>query len=409
MKFNIITLGCKVNTYESNFMKESLCSNGFSFCDEAKSADIIIINTCTVTDTSDKKSLKMVRRARKENPRAILVICGCSVQNDKEKYNNIDIDIMLGNKDKSKIVSIINEYIKTHQKYTYIEKKRDLPFEDMMITRFNQVRAYLKIQDGCNNFCSYCVIPFVRGSVRSKDFDTLLKEANTLVNNGYQEIVLTGIHTGAYNSDGKDLSDVIYALSQIPALKRIRLSSIEVTELDDKFLNLLKTCDKLCSHLHIPLQAGSDEILKVMRRKYDTAYFLEKINKIREIRPEISITTDVIVGHNYETEKLFLDTLEFCKKIQFAKIHVFPYSKREFTLSSKMPCEVNPCDIKKRSHMLLELSDSLEKEYYNKFKGRKMDVLIETSGEKSIGHTSNYLKVEIDEVLDVNKIYKREI
>ncbi len=410
MKFNIITLGCKVNAYESNYISESLENNGFLFCDDFKEADIIIINTCTVTDTSDKKSLKTVRRARRENPHAILVVCGCSSQNNKELYENMDIDILLGNKNKSQIVNIIKEYIEDKNRYDFITSDRNIPFEDMFITKFNQVRAYIKIQDGCDNFCSYCIIPFVRGSIRFKNYDEVLKEAKALVDKGIKEIVLTGIHTGSYHDSGKDLTDLINDLSKIEGLKRLRLSSVEITELDDKFLNMLKENKVFCDHLHVPLQSGCDEMLKIMNRKYDTTYYEDKINKIRSIIPNIAITTDVIVGHNYETDELFQKTYDFCKKINFAKIHVFPYSKRTGTAASRMDGEVKENIKKERAHRLIALSDKLEKEYYDKFKGQEHEVLIEEiKNGKAIGHTSNYLRVELDENLEPGQIYTRII
>ncbi|MBE6155444.1 MAG: tRNA (N(6)-L-threonylcarbamoyladenosine(37)-C(2))-methylthiotransferase MtaB [Firmicutes bacterium] len=410
MKFNIITLGCKVNTYESNFIKESLIANGFSFCNENKNCDVVIINTCTVTDTSDKKSLKTVRRVRRESPRAILVVCGCSVQNNVEIYQNLGIDILLGNKDKSKIVTLISNVMKTKEKYKYITKDRNLPFEDMEIKRFDHVRAFIKIQDGCNNFCSYCIIPFVRGDIRSKSFEKVICEASKLAQNGYQELVLTGIHTGSYNDNGKDLCDLINSLSSIKGINRIRLSSVEITELNDKFMELLRENKIFCNHLHIPLQAGSDEILKIMNRKYDTEYYRQKIAQIRAIRPDISITTDVIVGHNYETEELFEKCLAFCEEIKFAKIHVFPYSQRSGTATSRMDGQISEEVKKNRAKKLIALSEKQEQDYYNRFKGQILDVLIETNnGKESVGHTSNYLKVVLKENLHVNEIYQREI
>lgn len=410
MKFNIITLGCKVNTYESNYMKESLTLNGFSFCEENDKCDLIIINTCSVTDTSDKKSLKMVRRARRECPNGIVVACGCSTQNDVSKYKDLGIDIILGNKDKSKIVELVTNYINNKEKYELITKERNLPFEDMEINKFDQVRAYIKVQDGCNNFCSYCIIPYVRGDIRSKSFDKVICESKNLAKNGYQELVLTGIHTGSYNDNGKDLCDLINELSKIEGIKRLRLSSVEITELNEKFLNMLRTNKVFCDHLHVPLQSGCDEILKVMNRKYNTEYYRNKISEIREILPNISITTDVIVGHNYETDELFNKTYEFCKEINFAKIHVFPFSKRTGTASSRMDGEVEENIKKERAKKLIELSDKLEVDYYNRFKGQTLDVLVETVYDnKSVGHTTNYLKVEINEKLEPNKIYQKEI
>ncbi len=410
MKFNIITLGCKVNAYESNYISESLENNGFLFCEDFKEANIVIINTCTVTDTSDKKSLKMVRRVKRENPNAILVVCGCSSQNNKELYESLDIDILLGNKNKSKIVDIIHDYIEDKKRYNFINDERKIPFEDMFITKFNQVRAYIKIQDGCDNFCSYCIIPFVRGSIRFKDYDEILKEAQSLIEKGIKEIVLTGIHTGSYHFNDKDLTDLIYDLSKLSGLERLRLSSVEITELNDRFLEMLKVNKVFCDHLHVPLQSGCDKILKVMNRKYDTKYYSDKIAKIRSIVPDIAITTDVIVGHNYETEEDFEKTYSFCENIKFAKIHVFPYSKRTGTAASKMPEEVKEEAKKDRAKRLIALSEKLEKDYFAKFKGREIKVLIEeVKNGKSIGHTSNYLRLELNEILEVGKIYTRTI
>ena len=362
MKFNIITLGCKVNAYESNYISQSLVDHGFLLCENLNEVDVIIINTCTVTDTSDKKSLKMVRRVRRENPNAILVVCGCSAQNNPEMYENLDINILICNKEKSKVCEKVLEYINTKNNYCYITPERNVPFEDMEITHFDQVRAYIKVQDGCNNFCSYCIIPFVRGTLRCKNFNKVIEECKTLAQNDYKEIVLTGIHTGSYNDSSKDLVDLINEITKIDGIKRVRLSSVEITELDDKFLNMLKENSVFCDHLHVPLQSGCDEILKVMNRKYDTHFFENKIKEIRNIRPDISITTDLIVGHNFETDELFEKTYEFCKKINFAKIHVFPFSKREGTASSKMGGVVDEKTKKERAHKMHELSEKLEKD-----------------------------------------------
>ena len=402
MKFNIITLGCKVNSYESNFMKEALVKNGFSFCNLNEKCDILILNTCTVTDTSDKKSLKEVRRLKRENPNAILVVCGCSVQNDKTKYDDLGINILMGNINKSNIVSIIEKYLDDKTPVEYVAKTRDLPFENMEVDISDHTRAYIKIEDGCDNFCSYCIIPFVRGKKRSKDFSLVLREVQHLANNGYKEIVLTGIDTGGYESNGKDLTDLIHEMSKINGIERIRQSSIEITQINEKFINELKNNKKICDHIHIPLQSGSDSILKLMNRKYD----FDKIDMIRSVRPDISITTDVIVGFPGETEEMFLETMDTCKKINFSKIHAFPYSERKGTKASMMDGKVPESVKHERVKKLLELSDSLEKSYYDKFKGKKLDVLIEEVSESgSKGHTSNYLMVHTNKKLQKGEIY----
>ena len=410
MKFNIVTFGCKVNQYESNMMKERMLSSNFFYVENISEANIIVVNTCSVTNVADKKCLKMIRRIKREYPNSILVVAGCSSQNKQEIYENLDIDILIGNKDKSKIDILLKEYIKTHKRYVKFYNDRKLDFEDMLISDYNHIRAFIKIEDGCDNFCSYCIIPFVRGSVRSKKFETVIKEAKLLTQKGHKEIVLTGIHTGHYMDNNHDLTDLINELSKIDDLLRIRISSIEITELNDKFLNMLSENKKVCDHLHIPLQAGSNEILKRMNRKYDLKYYEDKINKIRMIRPDVSITTDIIVGFPYETDKLFNETLEFSRKMNFSKIHVFPYSIRLGTSAANMPNQVDESIKKERVKKLMDLSETMEKEYYNKFVGKELDILVEECDNNvSIGHSSNYLMIRLNEKLEVGQIYKRII
>lgn len=410
MKFNIITFGCKVNQYESNMMKENMLSSNFFYTEDLNDANIIIVNTCSVTNVADKKCLKMIRRLKREYNNAILVVAGCSSQNKQSVYESLDIDILIGNRDKSIIDKLIKEYIETEKKYVKFYNDRNLDFEDMYISDYNHTRAFIKIEDGCDNFCSYCIIPYVRGSVRSKDFDKVIKEAKELAKHGHKEIVLTGIHTGHYLNNGYDLTDLINELSKIDDIKRIRISSIEITELNDKFLDMLKNNDKVCDHLHIPLQAGSDEILKRMNRKYDLVYYEEKIKKIRSIRPDISISTDIIVGFPYETEELFLNTLEFSKKIKFSKIHVFPYSVRVGTAAANMEEQVDEVVKKMRVKRLMAVSHMLEVDYFNKFKDKELDILIETCDNNvSEGHTSNYLLVSVPENIKVGEIVRRKI
>ena len=408
MNFSILTLGCKVNAYESEAMKELLLDSNFNYLEDYSKSDIVIINTCSVTNNADSKSRKIIRRVRKENPNVILVVCGCSVQNHIEDYKNMNIDILIGNKDKSKIVNLINDSIDSNDKYYKIEKSRKLPFEEFNVCQFtSHTRAFLKIQDGCDNFCSYCIIPFVRGSQRSKDFSSCLNEAKVLVANGHKEIVLTGIHTGSYNSNGKDLTDLIHEMAKIKDLKLIRISSIEITELNEKFLNELKNNQKIANHLHIPLQAGTDKILKLMNRKYDLKYYTKKINEIRSIRPDISISTDLIVGFPNETKEDFISSYEFCKKIKFSKIHVFPYSIRTGTKASLMDNQVDEKEKKIRSEKIGELSKFLENDYAKCYIGKEVHVLIEEVNDKvSTGHTSNYLKIYVAKELEKNTFYK---
>ena len=408
MKFNILTFGCKVNQYESNMMKEKMLSSSFLFEENLDKADIIIVNTCSVTNVADKKCLKTIRKIKREYPEKVLAITGCSSQNKQEIYEKLDADILIGNKDKSKIADYIKEFLQTEKHVIKFYNERNLEFEDMMINNYNHVRAFIKIEDGCDNFCSYCIIPFVRGSVRSKKFAEVINEAKILAEKNHKEIVLTGIHTGRYESDNHDLTDLINALSKIEEIKRIRISSIEITELNDKFLNMLKENPKVCDHLHIPLQAGSNEILKRMNRKYDLEFYENKIKEIRNIRPDISISTDIIVGFPYETDELFAECLKFSEKMEFSKIHVFPYSLREGTAAAQMDHQV-PAEIKKnRVRKLIELSNKLEKNYIDKFKGKSLDILVEECDNNiSIGHTSNYIKMEVSENLEIGQIYSR--
>lgn len=409
MNFNIISFGCKVNSYESEFMKEQLIKNGYLYSDDYKTSDIVIVNTCSVTNTADNKCKKMIRSVRRENSKCILMVCGCTSENNREKLNELDIDIMIGNNEKSKVVELISNFIKDRTKFVKFYNTRNVPFEVMEIDEFSDMtRAYVKIQDGCNNFCAYCIIPYVRGNIRSKDIDVAYNEIKSLVEKGHKEIVFTGINTGAYGKEhGKyDLVDLIQRISVLDGLERIRISSIEITEIEDRLINEMKVNSKLCGHLHVSLQSGSERILKLMDRKYTKAEYEEKINKLREARPNINLTTDVIVGFPGETEEDFLECVDYCKKIGFSKIHVFPFSKREGTKAAGMSNQLDNAVKKHRARRLIEIDDKLQKEYNDKFLGMKVNVLVEEVVDgKSVGHTENFLKVIIDEVLDTNRCY----
>ncbi|MDD2409532.1 MAG: tRNA (N(6)-L-threonylcarbamoyladenosine(37)-C(2))-methylthiotransferase MtaB [Bacilli bacterium] len=408
MKVCVLTLGCKVNLYESEVIKEQFINNNFKIIDLNNNPDIIIINTCSVTNQSDSKSRKMIRRAKKINPKSIIVVCGCFAENHKENILSLGVDILIGNKDKSKIIDLINDYYETKKPIVKFYDLNNSLFEDMVISNFeDRTRGFVKIQDGCNNYCSYCVIPYMRGRIRNKDINVAYEEIKTLVNKGYKEIVLTGIHTGSYGT-GTDynLTTLIKKISSLKELKRIRISSIEITEINDEFLKELKINNKICNHLHIPLQSGEDSVLKMMNRKYNIQEYKEIINKIRKIRPNINITTDVIVGFPTETEENFKETINNIKEIKFGKIHVFPYSKRNGTAAAKMKDIVSSIDKKNRSKELINLSLELEHDYYLKFIGQKVKVLIEEVNENySVGHTSNYIKVIINKKLKQNQEY----
>lgn len=404
MKFKVINFGCKVNTYESTYLEEKFIENNLVEASSIEDADLLVINTCSVTNMADQKCKKMIRRIRRENPNAILIATGCSVQNNFDIYKEYGVNILVDNFHKGEIYNLLKKYLETKENIYIFNNNRNQKFEDMLLEKYTKhTRAFIKVQDGCDNFCSYCVIPLVRGSIRSKAFDEVIKEAKILSSNGHKEIVLVGIHTGSYNSNGKDLVDLINELSKIDEIKRIRISSIEITELNDKFMNLLKNNSKIANHLHIPLQAGSDEILKIMNRKYDLKYFEDKINLIRSIRPDINITTDVIVGHPYETDELFDKTLEFCKKISFGKIHVFPYSIRKNTKAASMPNQVDELSKKNRAEKLIRLSDILMDKYESKFLGKEMDIITEINHKGEIvGFTSNYIKIYVNNSANIS-------
>ena len=398
MKFQIYTLGCKVNTYESNVMRDALLNKGYFEVDLKEKADITIINTCTVTNTADSKSMKVIRQAIRRNENAIIVVCGCLVQNKKEEVSKIDgVDIVIGNINKSKIVDYIEKYIEEKKQEVDVRNIMDTNFEPMMLNNFNKTRAFVKIQDGCNNFCSYCIIPYTRGNVRSKDKQSVLKEIQLLVDEGHKEVVLTGIHTGNYGAEFADykFADLLKDIVKIDKLERLRISSIEITEINDDVMKVIKENNILVDHMHIPLQSGSDAVLKRMNRKYDKEYFINKIKKLRKIRPNISITTDVIVGFPGETKEEFEETIETIKKIEFTKLHVFPYSKREGTKAAIMDGQVDENIKKKRVKILLQLSKELEYNYMKKFIGKKVIFIPEMAKEEYIiGHTGNFLNVK---------------
>ena len=393
----VLTLGCKVNTYESEFVINELQKAGYLIKDFEDICDVYIINTCTVTNSSDSKSRKMIRQAIRRNPNACVVAMGCFIAANPE-YSEDGLDIIIGNKDKSKIVELLDEYFSKKEilRKQYVGRLKE--FEDMYITEFpGRTRAFVKIQDGCDNFCTYCIIPFVRGKCRSKEEDKVVEEVTSLVKNGYREIVLTGIHTGSYGVDLEtNFAHLLRRLIEIKGLDRLRISSIEATELNEEVLDVLRNSNVLVDHLHIPIQAGSNSILKAMNRKYDLDYFKNKIEEIREIRPNISISTDVIVGFPGESRELFLETINTCREIGFSKLHVFPYSERRGTASARLDGKIDGGEKKNRARQLIEVSEELEINYMNKFINKEVEVLIEEVIDGySYGHTGNFLHVKI--------------
>ncbi|MCI9132142.1 tRNA (N(6)-L-threonylcarbamoyladenosine(37)-C(2))-methylthiotransferase MtaB [Thomasclavelia cocleata] len=394
------TLGCKVNTYESNAMLKIFNDAGYQEVDFKQIADVYVINTCTVTNTGDSKSRQMIRKAIRKNPQATICVVGCYSQIAPEEIEQIEgVGVVLGTQYRQNIVEYVNEYLKTGKMVVKVDNIMNLKkFEDLNIDRFKNTRAFLKIQDGCNNFCTYCIIPYARGRVRSRSKDSVLNQASRLVANGYVEIVLTGIHTAGYGEDLEDYSfyDLLVDLVKIEGLKRLRISSIETSQISDEIIDLIGSNEIIVDHLHVPLQAGCDETLKRMNRKYTTNQYLEKINKIRSYLPNIAFTTDVIVGFPGETDEEFDKTYDFIKKVNYSELHVFPYSPRKNTPAAKMPNQVNDHIKHDRANRLLALSKELNRDFALKQIGKSLKVLFEKrDGDYLIGHASDYLKVKV--------------
>ena len=396
MKVAFYTLGCKVNTYESEYLQDLFKRNGYTIASFDDVADVYVINTCSVTNGADAKSKKIIRQAIRKNPNACVVALGCFIEANKDLEMD-GLSIMVGNTNKTKVLDYIKEWNKEKKFLNKTTESVTTKFESMELNNFlGRTRAFVKIQDGCDNYCAYCIIPFVRGHCRSKDFDTVIKEIISLTANGYKEVVLTGIHTGSYGIDNNEsFAHLLEEICKIPGLERLRISSIEVTELNKEVLDVIKNNKVIVDHMHIPLQAGSEHILKLMKRKYNKKQFKSKIDELRSIRPDINITTDVIVGFPEETEEDFVEGMEFIKELGISKIHVFPYSRRKGTVADTMP-QVNESIKKDRVNRLLELSKELEILYMEKHIGKKDTVLIETNRDGySVGHTGNYLLVKL--------------
>lgn len=398
MKISFHTLGCKVNAYESEAIWELFQDIGYERVPFGEVVDVCVINTCTVTNQGDAKSRKIIRQAVQSSPDAIVVVMGCFTQLKGDEVLSIPgVKIVLGTNHRHLIPEYIQEYLQTQtplNKVNPLGKQEE--FEALQIKDFaKHQRAFLKIQDGCNHFCSYCIIPYARGRVRSKAPNAVLQEAKALLDHHHKELILTGIHTGGYGEDfdGYDFADLLNDLSRLEGDFRIRISSIEINELTDEVLAILQN-KRFCPHLHIPLQSGSERILKLMNRKYTKAQYLDKINQIRSLFENIAITTDVIVGFPSETEADFLEMMEFIQTIGFSELHVFPYSNRSGTLASKMPNQVDQAVKKERVARLLTLNNILAKQYIQTQVGRDLDVIVETFHDGLLkGHSGNYLTV----------------
>lgn len=406
MKVAFHTLGCKVNTYESQAMLDLFKEAGYQEGLFKEEADVYVINTCTVTNTGDSKSRQMIRKAIRRNPEAVVCVVGCYSQIAPEEIEAIEgVAIVLGTQYRDQIVSLVDEYRQTKKTIIKVDSVKDIrKFEDLNIDHFKNTRAFLKIQDGCNNFCTYCIIPYARGRVRSRPSQSVLAQAKKLVDQGYCEIVLTGIHTAGYGQDFKDYSfyDLLVDMVKIEGLKRLRISSIEISQITDEIIDLISTNNIIVNHLHVPLQAGCDATLKRMNRKYNTAQYLDKINKIRTLIPGIAFSTDVIVGFPGESEEEFENTYNFIKEVDFMQLHVFPYSRRKGTPAASMENQVQENIKHERVNRLLDLSNELNKKFALKQINKVIPVLFEKEVDGYyVGHGDDYLlvKAKSDEYL----------
>ena len=407
-------LGCKVNAYETEAMQEMLEKAGYEIVPFQEGADVYVINTCTVTNIADRKSRQMLHRARKMNPNAVVVAAGCYVQaQDKKDEKDSCIDIVLGNNRKKDLVSVLEEFFEKQETGTGagIEELADIQhtqeYERMYLTNPQEhTRAYIKVQDGCNQFCSYCIIPYARGRVRSRDKEDVLREVETLSRNGYQEIVLTGIHLSSYGIDFKekkeDLLSLILSVHEIDGVKRIRLGSLEPRIVTEEFAETLSKLPKICPHFHLSMQSGCDATLKRMNRRYTSAEYYEKCNILRKYFQNPALTTDVIVGFPQETEEEFETTKKFIEKVGFYETHIFKYPRREGTKAAEMDNQV-PEHIKaERSSVLIALGEENRRKYIQEYKGREAEVLIEEqviyNGKKVwTGHTKEYMKIALED------------
>lgn len=398
------TLGCKVNFYDTEAIWQLFKHDGYEQVDFESTADVYVINTCTVTNTGDKKSRQMIRRAVRRNPEAIIAVTGCYAQTSPAEIMAIPgVDLVIGTQDRDKIIPYVRQLEQERKPINAVRNiMKTRQFEELDVPDFaDRTRAFLKIQEGCNNFCTFCIIPWSRGLMRSREPQSVLKQARMLVDAGYQEIVLTGIHTGGYGEDMENysLAKLLWDLDKVDGLKRIRISSIEASQITEEVLEALNGSDKMCRHLHIPLQAGDDAVLARMRRKYTTAEFGAKIEKIHKIMPGVAITTDVIVGFPGETEEMFRAGYKFMEQMQFSEMHVFPYSKRTGTPAARMEDQIDEELKNARVHELIDLSERMQFAYAQKFVGQVLEVIPERAhkGEPNsgliMGYSDNYLQL----------------
>ncbi|MDR3214713.1 MAG: tRNA (N(6)-L-threonylcarbamoyladenosine(37)-C(2))-methylthiotransferase MtaB [Bacilli bacterium] len=412
--FAIQNLGCKVNGYESNVIARMFEADNYVQVDYHHKADVYIINTCTVTNMGDAKSRKAIRQAVKRNKEAIIVAFGCYAQVSPDEVAGIDgVDIIIGTNQRHLLVDMVNNYDHSKQKIVIDDIMKVSEFEEFGFESYTKnTRAFLKIQEGCNNFCTYCIIPYARGLMRSRSQKSIINEAQKLVEAGYYEIVLTGIHTGGYGIDLEDYNFddlLIDILNQVPNLQRLRISSIEINQITDRTLRIIKDNPRIARHLHIPLQAGSNEVLRVMKRHYTKEDYLVKINEIRKVLPQIAISTDLIIGFCNETDEYFQEAMTFIKECQFSDMHIFPYSPRKGTPAAQMRNMVSDSTKKERVKEAMMIAEAMKCAYHHQFFNKEVRVLVEDYDiitKMYYGHSSNYLKVFIKDKVNINEFYQ---
>ncbi|WP_026829016.1 tRNA (N(6)-L-threonylcarbamoyladenosine(37)-C(2))-methylthiotransferase MtaB [Exiguobacterium artemiae] len=399
------TLGCKVNHYETEAVWQLFKDAGYGRVDFADHADVYVVNTCTVTNTGDKKSRQVIRRAIRQNPDSVICVTGCYAQTSPAEIMAIPgVDVVVGTQDRHKMIGYIEQFREERMPINAVGNiMKAKVYEELDVPAFtDRTRASLKIQEGCNNFCTFCIIPWARGLMRSRQPKDVLKQAQQLVDAGYKEIVLTGIHTGGYGEDLKDynLAKLLKALESVTGLERLRISSIEASQITDEVLDVLKDSPIVVRHLHVPIQSGSDTVLRRMRRKYTMAEFGERITRLKEVLPDCAITSDVIVGFPGETEEEFMETFNFINDHKFSELHVFPYSKRTGTPAAMMDEQVDEHVKEQRVARLIALSDQLAKEYASKYEDELLEIIpeefSEEAGGRLVGYTDNYLRVAIE-------------
>ena len=403
-KFSIETLGCKVNQYESEALEKLFEESGYEKALKDEKADVYVINTCTVTGQAASKSRQQINRAKRENPDAQIAVVGCYSQVSPEDIKKLDVDVIIGTKDRARVLDLLEESKRLGTTISIVDNiKHNQEFDELeFTTERDMTRAYLKIQEGCNMFCSYCIIPYARGPISSRDMNNIIEETRKLGQSGFKEIVLTGIHVESYGKDkGKDyyrLIDVVEKVSEIDGVERIRLSSVEPRIITDEFMQRYKDTKKACDHFHLSLQSGSDDILNAMNRKYTTSEYKEKVDLIRKYMPDAGITTDIIVGFPGETEEMFKETMEFVDKIEFSKIHVFPFSRREGTPAYNFKNQVEGPIKKKRAHLLADKEEKIANDFLDSFIGKTLEVLFEEESSRAVtteGYSTNYLRVSV--------------